>query len=259
MNQPLVSICIASYNHGRFISGLFESLINQTYQNIEVIMVDDCSPDDTWSIVESYQTRLRQRFPFVTLLRNESNKNYYYTGERATSEARGQYVSYLESDDFYLPQKVAENVEFLQSHPDFVAVHSDFAAIDERGRITSGYWKCNARDKPDAPESITYSMPSGWIRNDLLEGNCIGTLSLMARRNEFLQCWQFAESQRRGDILVDYAAHLRMSKLGQIGYIDKVLVCYRQLSNSLTNDSSKRDRVLENTEKIKADAAAGLI
>jgi glycosyltransferase involved in cell wall biosynthesis len=259
MKDPLVSICIASYNHGRFMPGLLESLINQTYPNIEVVLVDDCSTDDTWAVVESYRERLSQRFPSVKLLRNDVNKNYYFTGEKAIKQATGDYISYLESDDFYFSTKVEENVRFLQEHPDFVAVHSDFIVLDEQGRITQGYWRSNGRAHSAYPDGITYSMPSGWIREELLGNNCIGTLSLMAKRDEFLQCWLFSESLRRGDILVDYAAHLRMSKLGQIGYIDKILGCYRQLSNSLTNDQSKRDRVLANTERIKADAAAGLI
>jgi glycosyltransferase involved in cell wall biosynthesis len=259
MTQPLVSVCIASYNHGRFLPGLFESLIRQTYTNIELVFVNDCSPDDTAKVLEDYRPRLESRFAHLQLINNSTNKGAAWTAEYATSLARGDYISYLESDDFYLPNKIERNVQYLLENPDYDAVHSDFIELDEEGRLVHGFWKTHGRAHMAYPDGITYHIPSGWIREELMGQNFIGTLTIMVKREPFFKTWLFAQCIERDYILGDYAAHMRLSKIGKIGYIDDVLAVYRKLSSSMSNDPAKRQTIHANAEKIKADAAAGLL
>ena len=99
--EELVSIIMPSYNTGKYISESIQSVLNQTYQNWELIIVDDCSTDDTDKVIKTFLSDNRIRF-----LKNEINSGAAVSRNYALREAKGKWIAFLDSDDIWVPQKL---------------------------------------------------------------------------------------------------------------------------------------------------------
>ncbi len=108
--QPLVSILINNYNYGQFLSAAIDSVLNQTYSHIEVIVVDDGSTDNSPDIIASYDNRI-----IPILQKNAGQASAFNTG---FAKSQGEIICLLDSDDIFLPEKVAEIVTIYQEYPD---------------------------------------------------------------------------------------------------------------------------------------------
>src|SRR3954470_14585541 len=112
-STPEVSICIASYNHARFLPATIESALSQTYQNIEIIIVDDGSTDDSLAIAESYS----YRYPALVKVFTHpdgGNHGIAATSNLAFRKSTGRYWSGLGSDDEFCPQKTERQLNYLK-------------------------------------------------------------------------------------------------------------------------------------------------
>lgn len=109
--NDLVSIIMPSYNTGRFIKESIESVLAQSYADWELIIVDDCSTDDTDLVVEPYLTDKRIRY-----LKNDSNSGAAVSRNRALREARGKWIAFLDSDDLWLPEKLEKQISFMKEN-----------------------------------------------------------------------------------------------------------------------------------------------
>lgn len=107
--KGLVSVIMPSYNTARYIGSSIESVLAQTYPDWELIIVDDCSQDDTDSAVAPYLSDER-----IVYLRNERNLGAALTRNRALETARGKWVAFLDSDDLWLPEKLEEQISFME-------------------------------------------------------------------------------------------------------------------------------------------------
>jgi glycosyltransferase involved in cell wall biosynthesis len=128
--KPLVSIAITCFNRGRFIRQCINSALAQTYPNVEVVVVDDGSTDETIDILKEYGDSIR----FECL---GQNRGPHYAKNRAflmTSEA-SRYVAILDSDDFFHPDFVKTCVHYLETHPEIGMVYTDNTLVDAEGRV----------------------------------------------------------------------------------------------------------------------------
>jgi len=128
--DPLVSIIIYNYNYGRYLSACFDSVINQSYQNIEILFSDNASTDDSWKIAQSYS----QRFPNLFFLaKNRKNFGGAANQKNCLINIRGKYTIFLGSDDMIKPDYISTCVVEMERHLDaaFVMVHRSI--IDEHG------------------------------------------------------------------------------------------------------------------------------
>src|SRR5271166_2129954 len=116
-HQPLVSIVSMCYRHEPFLDDYFQSLLRQTYENIEVIFLDDGSPDGSWEKARKYESDLRARCRRV-IMQTQPNAGMHATLQRVMSQSMGDLVCILESDDFYHPTKIEENVNYLSRNSD---------------------------------------------------------------------------------------------------------------------------------------------
>ncbi|MGA9996164.1 MAG: glycosyltransferase [Pyrinomonadaceae bacterium] len=126
---PLASICITTYNRAELVKICIDSALRQTYKNVEVIVVDDCSTDHTRRVLESYGEAIR-------VARNEENLGMALSKNRAMlmSSAEARYVGILDSDDYYHPNFVERCVEFLEDHTEIGLVYTDDIMVDISGR-----------------------------------------------------------------------------------------------------------------------------
>jgi len=133
--MELVSIIMPTYNCGRFIKESIDSVLSQTFTNWELIIVDDCSNDDTQDIVHSYID------PRIHYWQNEQNMGAALTRNKALRKAKGRYIAFLDSDDIWTPTKLEHQLAFMQNH-NYAFTYHDYIEIDEAsqpiGRHVSG-------------------------------------------------------------------------------------------------------------------------
>jgi glycosyltransferase involved in cell wall biosynthesis len=130
-NEPLVSICIPSYNSQSFIEETIKSILSQDYKNLEVIICDDRSSDNTMDVVKKFVIDER-----IVFHQNESNLGVGNNWNKTLLLAKGKYVKLMGADDILFPNCISEQVKILENpdHSDIVLVSSDKKIIDETGK-----------------------------------------------------------------------------------------------------------------------------
>lgn len=127
---PLVSIIMGVYNCEKTLPDAIESILNQTFQDFELIMCEDGSTDQTYAVAEQYA---RAHPDQIVLLRNEKNMGLNATLNRCLGVARGCYIARMDGDDRSLPQRLQFEVEFLNAHPEYALVSANLEVFDEGG------------------------------------------------------------------------------------------------------------------------------
>lgn len=131
---PLFSILIASYNNGRFLSEALNSVYKQTYTNWEIIIVDDCSTDNSKEIYHSIENNSR-----IKVFYNDENRGVGYTKSRCINEANGEICGFLDPDDALIPDAMMDMVSLHSKMPDYSIIHSKLFYCDENLNIKSEY------------------------------------------------------------------------------------------------------------------------
>ncbi|MHA6193670.1 glycosyltransferase family 2 protein [Pseudomonas wadenswilerensis] len=132
--RPLVSICIPVYNHQQYVEQCIRSIIAQDYQRIELIVIDDGSPDNSAAVVESLIATCDARFERFEF-RSRANKGLSGTLNEGLEWSRGEYFCVIASDDAMLPVKTSTLVGYLESHPDCAGAFGGISVMDDDGRV----------------------------------------------------------------------------------------------------------------------------
>jgi alpha-1,3-rhamnosyltransferase len=127
-NKPLVTLRISAYNHEQYIEQAVMSLVNQTYKNIEIIVLDDGSKDKTPEIIQ----KLANKYNFTFI--QQENKGLTYSLNRLNGMANGKYIAGCASDDFIPLEKVEKQVEFLENHNYFAVCSGNAVNVDKEGK-----------------------------------------------------------------------------------------------------------------------------
>lgn len=180
MEAHLVSIITPSFNSEKFISDTIQSVKNQTYQNWEMIIVDDCSTDKTVSIIEEFLHDNR-----IQLHRLDKNSGTGVARNTAISIAKGRYIAFLDSDDLWKPDKLQKQVEFMVSKNQ-PFTFSYYECIDEEGKALEKIIQ--------APKILTYQQLfwSNWVGNltGIYDVNFFGKIAISsARKRQDWRMW----------------------------------------------------------------------
>lgn len=127
--EDLVSIIMPSYNTADYISETVQSVLNQTYQNWELIIVDDCSTDNTDEVIQPLLADQR-----IHYFKNEINSGAAVSRNKALREANGKWIAFLDSDDLWLPEKLEKQIAFMQKN-DYHFSYTDYSEIDSEGKV----------------------------------------------------------------------------------------------------------------------------
>lgn len=215
--RPLVSVVVATYNGGRFLRQQIDSVLAQTYPNLEIIISDDASTDDTVLIAQSYQ----ERQPGIRLLRSTVNHGYIRNFERGLREAKGDYVALCDQDDIWLPEKITVLVEALGHH---ALVYCDSALIDEAGNSLH-------RKMSELRNYIDYRNPLMYVIGVWSPGH-----AMLFRRSLLEGCFPFP-----GLVTQDFWLSFMASGRGGVHFVNQPLVLYRQHSaNAIGGIKMKR-------------------
>lgn len=129
MEAPLVSIIMGAYNCESSIFTSINSIMNQSYQNWEFIICDDCSTDNTRKILEEFQEMDKR----ICVLHNDKNLKLAATLNKCLEKAKGKYIARMDADDESLPQRLEKQVGFLETHPEYDCVGCNCIVFDEQG------------------------------------------------------------------------------------------------------------------------------
>ena len=223
--KPKVSVIIPSYNHEKYIKKCVDSILNQTYKDFELIVIDDGSTDKSVEILEKYGERIR----FI----RKKNSGLNSSLNLGISLARGDYISILGSDDYWFENTLEREVFILDSNYDVGVVYSDEYFIDENDRITGRVGKGINRK-------------SGMITPDLFMGNFISATMVMYRKKCFDKVGMFDENLL---ITSDYDMSLRLSMHYKFYYNNEVLGCYR-IHKKSTSQKKQVKKLSEELELI---------
>lgn len=129
--KPTVSIVIPVYNAGKFLQECLDSIASQTYKDIGLIAVDDCSQDNSLKILHEFA----KNKPWVKILHNETNLGVSPTFNRAIAQAKGKYIARMDADDVMESDRIRLQVDYLENHPDTVIVGGQCRLINEKGEV----------------------------------------------------------------------------------------------------------------------------
>jgi glycosyltransferase involved in cell wall biosynthesis len=163
-NSPMVSIVIPVHNGEKYIKESIDSCLEQTYKNIEIIVVDDKSEDNTLNILKNYGNR-------ITVIPVEKQNGLGNVINIGIRKSKGKYIARMDADDIMYPTRIEKQVEYLESHPNCVAVGGQIDIIDENGNIT-GHREYAVEDK-DIKKNLflfqPFAHPAVTLRRSTLE------------------------------------------------------------------------------------------
>ena len=171
--NPLVSAIVTCYNQSPFVVETLESVKAQTHKPTQLIIVDDCSSDDSVAVIENC---VRKNGIDCTFIRHQKNQGVCKSLNDVLAVVTGKYVSMIASDDVWLPDKIARQVEIMESQSEHVGVlYSDAFQMDEHGCSLPNMFIAAHRNLPEIPQ--------GQILDVLLEGNFIPGMTTLIRRS----------------------------------------------------------------------------
>lgn len=216
--KPLVSIISPTYNDEKTIKNTIKSVINQSYKNWEMIIVDDCSKDNTGEIIKKFQEQ-DKRIKYIKL--NE-NSGASVARNKAIKEAKGKYIAFLDCDDLWFNKKLEKQVKFMEDN-DYAFTYTDYEYMDQNGKILNKKRVC--------PKKVSYFR--------MLLGDSIGCLTVMYNK-EKIGLIQIPVLRKRND----YALWCKVLKKVKKGYkYDAVLSRYRVSEKSIS--SGKKSKLLK--------------
>ena len=129
-----VSVIMGIYNCAPYLKEALDSLYAQTFQDFEIVLCEDGSPDNTYEVARKYAEKRSN----IKLLRNETNQGLNYTLNRCLALAEGEYIARMDGDDISLPERFEKEVEFLDTHPEYAIVTTPMQHFDENGIFRIG-------------------------------------------------------------------------------------------------------------------------
>ncbi len=215
--KPLVTIIALNYNQEKYLIETLNSIASQEYDNIELIITDDCSIDKSVNLVREW-LKLEKRKLSTKLVLNTTNIGICATLNKALNESNGEYISIVACDDIITKNKISKQVSALNATKDSVAcVYSDAEVIDENGKIISNSWISHRR-----PQRL-----SGNIFEEILEHNHVLLQSSLIKVDHLKDVGGFDQELSFEDLDIN----LRLAKNYEYIYTDMISCKYRKHSN----------------------------
>lgn len=174
--MPRVSVILTSYNHEKFIGQAIDSVLNQTFKDLELLIIDDCSSDNSWDVIQGFTDKR------IKSLRNDKNKGHNIQDLIPLSQ--GQYIAIHHSDDVWESEKIEKQVAYLDTHPEVAACFTWVQLIDERGVNFEPPTGSFYRERFDQPNRSRVE----WLRYFFEDGNCLCHPSVLIRKEMYEKC-----------------------------------------------------------------------
>ncbi|RDC63532.1 glycosyltransferase family 2 protein [Adhaeribacter pallidiroseus] len=207
---PVVSVICLCYNHERFLAEALDSVLAQTYPNIEIIILDDASTDNSVAIIQEYC----RRFPHLQFIQNSSNLGSCRAFNRAFKQSTGKYIIDFATDDVLLPNRITEQVQCFADLPeDYGVVYTNAILINEASQPIRPFYQI-------LPNGKRYLEPvSGWIYEFLVRKYFISTPTMLIKRTVLEKLNGYNEEL----VYEDFDFWVRSSRYFQYYFLDKIL------------------------------------
>lgn len=211
--MSLVSVILPAYNHENYVGQAIESVLNQTFQDFELLISDDCSPDNTVDIIKKYtDSRIKTNF----FKKNQgAATNHRYLIEQAT----GKYIALINSDDVWLPERLEKQVNFMENNSEYSACFSWASFIDEN-------------NTPIMQDTKIFMQPNRtqgeWLSHFFTQGNCICHPSMLIKKEVYTAIGTYNPALRQ---LPDFYEWIQVVKNYKIYIYQEVLVLHRRFIN----------------------------
>ncbi len=228
MTPPALTVFTPFYTNVEYIDETIASVLSQSFPDFEYLLINDGDPSNAQRIERAFpDARLRvittDSYLGLTALRN-----------KGLSEGRGEFIAFIDSDDFCEPDRFRKQIEFLRAHQDHVLVGSAIRYVDEKSRTIG------TRRYPETDEAI---------KTSILIMNCIAQPAVMARRQALLAAGGYDDEFRHAE---DYGLWLRLARSGKFHNLQEELVAYRLHSGATKNTWLKA--ALRDTTRLKVRA-----
>jgi glycosyltransferase involved in cell wall biosynthesis len=220
MSQPEISIILPAYNAEKYIAETISSLLSQTFENFELLILDDGSTDNTIAVIKNFNDSR------IQLIENAQNLGLIRTLNKAAALCKGRYTARMDADDIALPNRLQLQKNYLDKNEKTAAIAGWIIFIDEAGTQT-GIWELDRK---------TNTAPA--IKKALLKENCVAHPTVMIR-TEILQQYLYKENQQN---IEDYDLWLRLTAAGlPLEKVQEPVLLYRVHNNSVTVSKLKKN------------------
>jgi glycosyltransferase involved in cell wall biosynthesis len=211
MEQPLVSVVIACYNCEKYVELAVRSIIEQTYKNLEILIIDDCSTDNSYTILK----QLTEKDNRIILMKNETNLKLAKNLNNMISIAKGKYIARMDADDISLSERIEKQVVWMEAHPEYAVCGTHIYPINSKGKKMDGYILPSTNEEINRAKYFysPFAHPSVMIRK---------YIAVMYKYDE-----HFSVAQ-------DYELWFRILKDHKGYNLDKKLLYYRVFSESVS-------------------------
>ncbi len=217
--QPIVSVIIPTYNRANFLEKSIQSVLAQTFEDFEIIIINNYSEDNTLEVISNFKdTRIR-----IITFRNDGI--IAKSRNQGLMHSAGKYIAFLDDDDLWLSKKLELQVDYLNKHPEYSLVYSNGWIIDVTGKRKQLFFKLG-------------TLKQGNIFRRLVNGNFIPQLTVLMRREVFENIGFFNEDPSL-KAAEDYEYWLRVALQYKIGYLDEPLAEYRVHSGGMIHTLNK--------------------
>lgn len=218
IKKPLITVYMPVFNAAKFLDQSISSILDQTFSNFEFIIVDDASTDNSWKIIKSYAKKDSR----IIAIKNKINLGVSLTSNIAISQASSKFLARMDADDISLPDRLYQQIDYLKSHPQVVAVGGQCIVIDEFDNVIGN--KNFPIEFNKIKEMIFWAIP-------IQQPSMMMNLSRLPK--DFV--WYTPNQSSAEEINIMF----RFMLYGQITNLSENLLFYRHLNGSLSHKNPK--------------------
>lgn len=218
---PKISVLMSVYNGSRYLKESVDSILNQSFTDFELIIIDDCSTDNTWEILTKYAAQDQR----IRLFKNQKNCGLTKSLNCGLKLAKGECIARQDADDISLHKRFEKQIACLNEHPEVILVSCDLELIDSKGNLIGKFQRaCN-------PDLV------GWYL--LFYNHLAGHSQVMFRRETVINLGGYCENRRYSQ---DYELWCRLVKVGKIVILPEVLVKQRRHNESISTKKTQEQK-----------------
>ncbi len=235
--SPTVSVIIPTYNRATLLPRAIDSVIAQTYTDWELIIIDDGSTDDTFVFLSSYSEKLGDRLRVL----HQTNTGPCAARNRGINASQGRFICFLDSDDEFLPNKLARQIELFDLRPELGFVYSDSACFDIDGRRHDSVFRNfapHARNVTSTEIAPNLKTCSANLFDMLLREYFISTIVGMVRREVIGDSIRFQPDPAYAE---EWLFYLMVARVCRVGFVDEPLCLHHQTPGSIARTDAHRN------------------
>lgn len=218
--KPLVSVIMPVYNGSCFVAEAIESVINQTYKNLEIIIVNDGSTDSTLRVIKHFKDLYPRKIKAISYIKNQGESAAANIGFAAS---RGEYIARMDGDDISYPDRIKKQVKFMEANPELIVLGSQADVINEKGELTG---------KKTFPQYHPSIYRDYGFYHPMMHPSCMFRRSLLPKKDKL---WE--NSHEPND---DYYTLFGLLRFGKFANLPEPLIAYRLHGNNKSLQNARK-------------------